>query len=74
MNALEAESVVVMGGPLEGTDVLLVMRADTAEDIVKRLSGDPWTGLDLFRIHGITPWTLRLGASPCRSERALVLA
>src|SRR5205814_4412808 len=38
MNALEAEGLVVLGGPLDGTpDVLLVMRADSAETIRQRL-------------------------------------
>jgi len=71
MNALEAEGIVVLGGPLEGTpDVLLVMRADRAQEIVERLGGDPWAGLDLLRIRSITPWTLRLGTLPLRSQSA----
>ena len=65
MNALAAEGIVVLGGPLEGTpDVLLVMRADSAEVIRQRLDNDPWTNLDLLRIRSITPWTLRLGVLP----------
>lgn len=62
MNGLEAEGTVVLGGPLEGTpDVLLIMRADTAETIRHRLGEDPWTHLELLEIRSITPWTLRLG-------------
>lgn len=65
MNALADQGVVVLGGPLEGTpDVLLVMRANTADEITRCLEGDPWTALDLLRIHRITPWTLRLGSLP----------
>jgi uncharacterized protein YciI len=65
MNGLAAEGMVVLGGPLEGTpDVLLVMRADSAEDIRRWLNDDPWTNLELLRILSITPWTLRLGALP----------
>lgn len=71
MDALTAEGVVVLGGPLEGTpDVLLVMRADNAQEIVERLNGDPWTSLDLLRTRSITPWTIRLGALPPRVEGA----
>ena len=62
MERLVAEGMVVLGGPLDGTsDVLLVMRADSAETIGQRLDEDPWTHLELLRIRSITPWILRLG-------------
>jgi hypothetical protein len=42
MDALEVEGVVVLGGPLEGTsDVLLVMRGESPQEIEERLSADP---------------------------------
>jgi hypothetical protein len=54
---------VVLGGPLEGTsDVLLIIRANTADEIRSRLEADPWTSNDLLRVTRITPWTLRLGS------------
>jgi uncharacterized protein YciI len=54
---------VILGGPLEGTaDVLLVMRAASAEDARGRLAADPWTVQDLLRVSRISPWTLRLGS------------
>jgi uncharacterized protein len=63
MNGLAHEGFVILGGPLEGTsDVLLVVRAATADDVRARLSADPWAGADLLRITRIAPWTLRLGA------------
>lgn len=63
MNALHAEGFVLLGGPLEGTsDVLLIIRASSANEIHARLSADSWTSKDLLRIKQITPWTLRLGA------------
>ncbi len=63
MNALAKEEFVVLGGPLEGTpDVLLIVRAETPNEIVDRLSADPWTGKDLLRLSRITPWNLRLGS------------
>jgi uncharacterized protein YciI len=65
MNALEKDGFVVLGGPLEGTsDVLLVVRARTDDEILSRLSADPWTQQDLLRVSRITPWTLRLGSLP----------
>jgi len=63
MNALSAEGFVVLGGPLEGTsDVLLVIRADSPEEIHARLAGDPWSRLGLLRVTRVAPWTLRLGS------------
>jgi hypothetical protein len=63
MNALAQDKFVMLGGPLEGSaDVLLVVRADSAEEICSRLAEDPWSRNDLLRIGRITPWTLRLGS------------
>jgi uncharacterized protein YciI len=65
MNALEGEGFVVLGGPLEGTrDVLLIVRAETSDEVVERLSADPWTRRDLLRVGRVAPWTLRLGSLP----------
>ncbi len=63
MNALQTEGFVLLGGPLEGTpDVLLIIRANDAQQIRSRLSGDSWTRKDLLRITQVVPWTLRLGS------------
>jgi uncharacterized protein YciI len=71
MNALEAEGLVVLGGPLDGTpDVLLVMRADSAEAVRQRLDRDPWTSQDLLHVRSITPWSLRLGTLPAQTQNA----
>jgi hypothetical protein len=65
MNDLSAKGAVVLGGPLEGTsDVLLVMRAGSVEEVAYYLHDDPWTALNLLVIEKITPLTLRLGALP----------
>ena len=65
MNGLQQEGFVVLGGPLDDTpDVLLIVRASHADEIVERLATDPWTTQDLLRVSRISPWTLRLGALP----------
>lgn len=62
MNALVDEGFVVLGGPLEGTsEVLLIFRAASSEEIMSRWSKDPWAKLDLLRLSRIMPWDLRLG-------------
>jgi uncharacterized protein YciI len=65
MNSLVADGFVVLGGPLEGTpDVLLIVRARSADEVANRLAEDPWTASGLLRISRITPWRLRLGSLP----------
>lgn len=62
MDVLEAEGVVVLAGPLEGTDdAMLVMRAADEEEIRNRLSSDPWEG-HMLRSSRIARWTLRIGS------------
>ena len=63
MNGLVRDGAVILGGPLEGTaDVLLVMRAETADEARRQLAADPWAVQDLLRVTRFSPWTLRLGA------------
>jgi uncharacterized protein YciI len=62
MNRLHAEGFVLLGGPLEETpDVLLIIRAEDAEEIRSRLAADYWTRNGLLSFKQIVPWTLRLG-------------
>jgi hypothetical protein len=62
MDGLHAEGFVALGGPLEGTDdVLLIVRAKDPDEIVERFAADPWSKSGLLRISRITPWTVRLG-------------
>ena len=63
MDALVDEGFVVLGGPLAGSaDVLLIVRAESSEEIEERLAPDPWRRLGLLETKRISPWTLRLGA------------
>jgi uncharacterized protein YciI len=63
MDTLVAERFVVLGGPLAGAaGALLIVRADTAEDIRVRLAADPWARIDLLRTISIVGWTIRLGS------------
>jgi len=63
MTALQKEGFVLLGGTLERTDeVLLIIRATAAEEIVDPLSADPWSSRDILHVSRMTPWTLRLGS------------
>jgi uncharacterized protein YciI len=63
MDALAGEGFVAFAGPLEGTsDALLVVRADDAAEVHRRLADDPWTRNGLLTTKACWPWTLRLGS------------
>lgn len=65
MNGLAADGFVVIGGPLEdGDDVLLIVRAADRAAIRARFAEDCWSKMELLRIARIAPWSLRLGALP----------
>jgi uncharacterized protein YciI len=62
MNALEAEGLVRLGGPLEEPeDVLLVFRAKDKDEIEQRLADDPWTKSGILSTARISRWNLRMG-------------
>jgi len=63
MNALAGEGFVLLGGPLEGSaDVLLIVRAASADEVRARLAKDPWEGTSLLGTVRVAPWNLRLGS------------
>jgi uncharacterized protein YciI len=63
MNTLVDEGFVVLGGPLAGTrTVLLIVRAESAQQVEARLAADCWTVKDLLRTLQVAPWELRLGS------------
>ncbi len=64
MNALVDDGFVLLGGPLEEPDVLLIVRAESADAIRARLAADPWHAKVLLTIKSISLWTLRLGSLP----------
>lgn len=63
MDELQAEGVALLAGPLGDTeDVLLILRADDASQIERRLADDPWTESGVLVTRRIAPWTLRIGS------------
>jgi len=62
MDALEAEGLVRLGGPLEERDdVLLIFRANDKDEIERRLADDPWTKSGILSTARISRWNLRIG-------------
>ena len=62
MNALQADGLVLLGGPLEEReDVLLILRARNKAEIERRLARDPWTKSGILSTTRISRWNLRIG-------------
>jgi uncharacterized protein YciI len=65
MNALEAEEVVRLGGPLQGSgEVLLVFRAGDEQEVEEQLAADPWTRSGILTTVSIRRWDVRIGTVP----------
>lgn len=63
MDKLYADGFAVLVGPLEGSgDALIIARAESVEEVNRRLQGDPWTRNGLLKTTRVEAWTLRLGA------------
>ena len=64
MNALVEDGFVVLGGPLgDGGKILLIIDAESEQEIDARLADDPWTPLGLLRVAKVEHWEILLGAS-----------
>jgi uncharacterized protein YciI len=62
MNALVDGRFVVLGGPLgDGLEVLLIIAAESEEEIGARLADDPWTPMELLPIFKVERWEVLLG-------------
>jgi uncharacterized protein YciI len=68
MNALAAEKLILLGGPLgAGEEILLVFAADSEDVVRTRLAADPWTTMGLLEIRRVEPWTILLDGRPARA-------
>jgi uncharacterized protein YciI len=64
MNALVDHGFVVLGGPLDdGEKILLIIDAESEQEINARLADDPWTPMGLLHIAKVERWQILLGAS-----------
>jgi hypothetical protein len=62
MNALVDDGFVVLGGPLgDGVKILLIIDAESEQEIDARLADDPWTPMGLLRIAKVEHWEIQLG-------------
>ena len=64
MDSLVDEGFVVLGGPLDEQDVLLVVDAESEEAVRGRLASDPWIANGMLTITAVRPWTVLLEGRP----------
>ena len=64
MDALADEGFIMLGGPLGDGEktFLLIMDAESEQDIHARLAGDPWTPMGLLRTAKVERWQILLNA------------
>ena len=61
MDALVESGFVVLGGPLEGDrEVLLVVAADSADELRARFDTDPWIANGMLTLGRVERWTILL--------------
>ena len=64
MDAFVEDGFVVLGGPLDEKDVLVVVDAETEEALRERFAADPWIRNGMLTITSVRPWTVLLHAAP----------
>jgi uncharacterized protein YciI len=63
MDKLAAEGFVVLGGPLENSDdVLLAVKAADESEAMRTLEQDPWSKAGILETKSIHAWTVLLEA------------
>jgi uncharacterized protein len=60
VDGLVAKGAVVLGGPLDEKDVLLVVDAASADTVRELFANDPWIERRMLRITAIRPWSVLL--------------
>jgi uncharacterized protein YciI len=70
MDKLAAEGFVVLGGPLENSDdVLLAIKAADESEVTRTLEQDPWSKSGILETKSIHTWTVLL-ESPAPTSSA----
>ena len=62
MAGLHDRGRVVMGGPVgDGSGALVVLRADSEEEVRAIIADDPYTAAGVAADHVVRPWTVAIG-------------
>jgi uncharacterized protein YciI len=60
VDRLVDEGFIVLGGPIDEKDVLLVVASESEDEIRERFATDPWIENGMLEITAIRPWTVLL--------------
>ena len=61
MDAIFETGVIVLGGPFaDGTGSLVIVAADSAEQVREMYRNDPWTTEDVLLVGDVREWTIFL--------------
>lgn len=62
LDQLVEEGFVLLGGPLDdGVHAVLVVAADSEEDVRRRFAADPWAPTGILRLESVRQWQIWLG-------------
>jgi hypothetical protein len=64
MDGLVEDGFVVLGGPLDDKDVLLVVDGESEESLRERFAADPWIENGMLTITAVRLWTVLLEGRP----------
>ena len=63
MDRLHSAGVMPLAGPMGGDrKVLMVVSADSEDEVTRLFATDPWTELGLLQTKSIEVWTVRIGS------------
>ena len=60
VDGLVDQGFIILGGPLNERDVLLVVQSETEASVRSRFGADPWVENGMLTITAIRPWTIFL--------------
>jgi uncharacterized protein YciI len=61
MDGLVADGLIVLGGPLDdGEHVLLIIEAADEGEVRQRLASDPWNPMDMLSVGSVKRWSIWL--------------
>ena len=66
MDRLVDEGFVILGGPI-GDRAMLVVEADSEQEIERRMESDPWRPMGILRVGAIERWTIWLDGRTARA-------
>jgi uncharacterized protein YciI len=68
MDQLVDDGFVILGGPIGGR-AMLVVEADSEQQIERRMESDPWKPMGILHVGTVEPWAIWLDGRAAPAER-----